>query len=62
MKKQYLLRKELQNTNGQQWIDINSTTASLRIDILSAYSGEDVGNSNAFKECAIQEITFFGKG
>jgi len=57
-----LIEKELQNSNGQQWIDINSTTASLRIDILSAYSGEDVGNSNAFKECAIQEITFFGKG
>lgn len=57
-----LIEKELQNSNGQQWIDVNSTTSNLRIDILSAYSGEDVGNSNAFKECAIQEITFFGKG
>ena len=57
-----LIEKELQNNNGQQWIDINSTTATLRIDILSAYSGEDIGNSNAFKECAIQELTFFGKG
>ena len=57
-----LIEKEIQNNNGQQWIDINSTTATLRIDILSAYSGEDIGNSNAFKECAIQELTFFGKG
>jgi len=57
-----LIEKEVQNNNGQQWIDINSTTSTLRIDILSAYSGEDVGNSNAFKECAIQELTFFGKG
>ena len=57
-----LIEKELQNSNGQQWIDINSKTATLRIDILSAYSGEDVGNSNAFSECAIQELTFYGKG
>jgi hypothetical protein len=57
-----LIEKELENNNGQQWIDINSTTGTLRIDILSAYSGEDIGNSNAFKECAIQELTFFGKG
>ena len=57
-----LIEKEIQNNNGQQWIDINSTTGNLRIDILSAYSGEDIGNSNAFKECAIQELTFFGKG
>ena len=57
-----LIEKELQNTNNQQWINIDSTTATLRIDILSAYSGEDVGNSKAFKECAIQELTFYGKG
>jgi hypothetical protein len=57
-----LIEKEMQNNNGQQWIDVNSTTATLRIDILSAYSGEDIGNSNAFKECAIQELTFYGKG
>ena len=52
----------MQNNNGQQWIDVNSTTATLRIDILSADSGEDIGNSKAFKECAIQELTFYGKG
>ena len=57
-----LIEKELQNTNSQQWININSTTANLRIDILSAYSGEDIGNTSAFKECAIQELTFYGKG
>jgi hypothetical protein len=57
-----LIEKELENNNGQQWININSTTATLRIDILSAYSGENIGNSNAFKECAIQELTFYGKG
>ena len=57
-----LIEKELQNTNNQQWINIDSTTATLRIDILSAYSGEDVGISKAFKECAIQQLTFYGKG
>ena len=57
-----LIEKELENTNSQQWININSTTATLRIDILSAYSGEDIGNTSAFKECAIQELTFYGKG
>ena len=57
-----LIEKEMQNNNGQQWIDVNSTTATIRIDILSAYSGEDIGNSNSFKECAIQELTFYGKG
>ena len=57
-----LIEKEIPNNNSQQWVDINSTTANLRIDILSAYSGEDIGNTEAFKECAIQELTFYGKG
>ena len=55
-----LIEKEMPNNNSQQWININSTTSSLRFDILSAYSGENIGNSDAFKECAIQELTFYG--
>ena len=37
-------------------------TSYLKIDILSAYPGEEVGGSQAFDECAIQEITFWGRG
>ena len=42
-------------------IDINATTAFLRIEILSAYPGEEFNGQNPFEECAIQEIRFFGK-
>ena len=48
--------------NTSQWIDINQTTSYLKIDILSAFPGEDVGTNQAFDECAIQEITFYGRG
>ncbi len=56
------VQKELENDNYEQWIDINGTTDYLRIDFLSAYPGEDLNGQNAFDECAIQEIRFFGKG
>jgi len=56
------IQKELENDNFEQWVDINSTTSYLRIDFLSAYPGEDLNGQNAFDECAIQEIKFFGKG
>ena len=59
----FLLNKELENENtASQWIDINDTTSYLRIDILSAYPGEEVSGSQPFDECAIQEITFYGRG
>ena len=56
------INKELTNDNSSQWVDINQTTSYLKIDILSAYPGEEVGGSQAFDECAIQEITFWGRG
>ena len=45
----FLLNKELENDNTSQWIDINQTTSYLKIDILSAYPGEEVGGSQAFE-------------
>ena len=56
------LNKELTNDNTSQWVDINQTTSYLKIDILSAYPGEEVGGNQSFDECAIQEITFYGRG
>ena len=56
------IQKELENANFEQWVDIYSTTAKLRLDFLSAYPGEDLNGQSAFDECAIQEIRFFGKG
>ena len=57
-----ILSKELQNDNNSQWIDVNTTTSYIRIDILSAYPGEEVSGSQPFDECAIEEITFYGRG
>ena len=48
--------------NTSQWVDVNTTTSYLKIDILSSYPGIEVGGSNPFDECAIQEITFYGRG
>ena len=59
---QFSLDKELENDNTSQWIDINATTSYLKIDVLSAYPGEEVSGSQPFDECAIQEITFYGRG
>ena len=56
------IEKELENDNFEQWVDVNTTTSYLRLDFLSAYPGEDLNGQNAFEECAIQEIRFFGKG
>ena len=58
----FLLNKELENDNTSQWIDVNASTSYLKIDILSAYSGVEVSGSQPFDECAIQEITFYGRG
>jgi hypothetical protein len=59
---QFSLDKELENDNTSQWIDVNATTSYLKIDILSAYPGEEISGSQPFEECAIQEITFYGRG
>ena len=59
---QFSLDKELENDNTSLWIDINATTSYLKIDILSAYPGEEISGSQPFDECAIQEITFYGRG
>tara|TARA_B100000427_G_scaffold51305_1_gene39268 strand:- start:618 stop:1514 length:897 start_codon:yes stop_codon:yes gene_type:complete len=55
------VQKELENDNYEQWVDVNATTSSLRLDFLTAYPGEELNGQNAFEECAIQEIRFFGK-
>jgi hypothetical protein len=59
---QFSLDKELENDNTSQWIDVNATTSYLKVDILSAYPGEEISGSQPFEECAIQEITFYGRG
>lgn len=59
---QFNLDKELENDNTSQWINVNATTSYLKIDILSAYPGEEISGSQPFEECAIQEITFYGRG
>ena len=57
----FTLTKELENDNISQWIDINATTSYFKIDILSAYPGEEINEKVPFDECAIQEITFYGR-
>ena len=56
-----MVEKELENDNFQQWIDLNTNASQINISIISAYPGEDSNGQNAFNECAIQEIKFFGK-
>ena len=56
----FFLNWELLNDNLSQWIDINITTDYLRIDILSAYPGEEFNGAAPFDECSIQEINFYG--
>ena len=54
---------ELENQNtSSQWIDLNTSSSVISIQILSAYPGEEVNGAEPFPECAIQEITFYGRG
>ena len=55
------VEKELENDNFQQWIDLNTNATKIKIEILSSFPGEELNGQNAFTECAIQEIKFFGK-
>ncbi len=55
------IQRELENHNTEQWININETIKYLRIDVLSAYPGEEFNGQEPFQECAVQEIRFFGK-
>ena len=57
----FVLNKEFKNANTSQWLDINTETDFIRIDILSAYPGEEISGKVAYDECAIQEITFYGR-
>ena len=60
---EFSVEKELENQNSStQWIDLNTTTTKISIQILSAYPGEELNGAPAFTECAIQEITFYGRG
>ena len=57
----YMVEKELENDNFQQWIDLNTNASTIKIEVLSAYPGEELNGQNPFTECAMQEIKFFGK-
>ena len=57
----YQVEKELENDNFQQWIDLNTNANTIKIEVLSAYPGEELNGQNPFTECAMQEIKFFGK-
>ena len=59
----FSIEYELENqNNSSQWIDMNTTSSVITIEILSAYPGEEVNGAEPFSECAIQEITFYGRG
>tara|TARA_X000000368_G_scaffold327836_1_gene264903 strand:- start:1042 stop:1626 length:585 start_codon:yes stop_codon:yes gene_type:complete len=58
---EFSLNKELQNENLSQWIDINATTSDVYIKILSAYPGQEINGIQPLDECAIQEISFYGR-
>ena len=59
----FSIEYELENqNNSSQWIDLNTTSSVITIQILSAYPGEEVNGAEPFPECAIQEITFYGRG
>ena len=47
---------------SSQWIDLNTSSSVITIQILSAYPGEEVNGAEPFLECSIQEITFYGRG
>ncbi len=54
---------ELQNQNAtSQWIDLNTLSSVITVQVLSSYPGEEVDGAEPFPECAIQEITFYGRG
>ena len=57
----FVLSKEFEQDNTSQWLDINTKTDFIRIDILTAYPGEEINGKVAFDECAIQEISFYGR-
>ena len=57
----FVVDKELENDNYQQWIDLNTDATKIKIEILSSFPGEELNGQNPFTECAIQEIKFFGK-
>ena len=60
-KNNFVLNKEFKNDNSSQWLDINTTTDNLRIDILSAYPSQEYNGKVPFDECAVQEIIFYGR-
>ena len=59
----FSIEYELENQNtSSQWIDLNTSSSVITIQILSAYPGEEVNGAEPFAECSIQEITFYGRG
>jgi hypothetical protein len=59
----FSIEYELENQNtSSQWIDLNTSSSVITIQILSAYPGEEINGAEPFSECSIQEITFYGRG
>ena len=57
----FIIEKELQNNQSQQWVSFDTVSSKIRIEVVSAYPGEELNGQNPFKECAIQEISFLGR-
>ena len=57
----FIIEKELQNNQSQQWVSFDTVSSKIRIEVISAYPGEELNGQKAFKECAIQEISFLGR-
>ena len=58
---EFIIEKELQNNQSQQWVSFDTVSSKIRIEVISAYPGEELNGQKAFKECAIQEISFLGR-
>ena len=56
-----MIEKELQNNQSQQWVSFDTVSSKIRIEVISAYPGEELNGQKPFKECAIQEISFLGR-
>ena len=55
----FSIEYELENQNtSSQWIDLNTSSSVITIQILSAYPGEEVNGAEPFLECSIQELLF----
>jgi len=52
---------ELKNEQGSQWLDINKSISSIGFEVVSAYPGIEFNGASPFLECALQEVSFYGR-